>query len=64
MLKDVLKKHHIEDKIAGCMKTSISLFKHHYLDICNSFDNLEVISANDVDVKDIFYHEYVETQDK
>ena len=64
VVKDVLKKHNLEDKIAGCMKTTISLYKQHYIDVCNSFDTVEVISSNDFDVKDIFYHEYVETQDR
>lgn len=45
------------------MKTSISVYKQHYLDICNSITNLEVVSSNDFDVRDIFYDEYVETKD-
>ena len=63
VLKDVLKKHGLEDKIAHCMKTTISVYKQHYLDICNNIPGLEVVSSNDFDVKDIFYHEYVETRD-
>ncbi|CDW76017.1 sam dependent carboxyl methyltransferase [Stylonychia lemnae] len=63
VLKKVLTKYNVEDKISSCMKTTVSVYKSHYLDICNSIPDLHVVSSNDFDVKDIFYHEYIETND-
>lgn len=62
-MKEVLKKHGIEDKIAGCMKTTVSVYKRHYIEICNSYPDLKVIGSNDYNVDDIFYHEYERTRD-
>ncbi|CDW77410.1 sam dependent carboxyl methyltransferase [Stylonychia lemnae] len=64
VVKKVLAKYNAEDKIASCMKTTISAYKEHFLDVCNSIPDMHVISSNDFDVKDIFYHEYVETRDQ
>lgn len=62
-LREVLKKHGLEHLAHHCMKTSISMFKQHYLDICNKFDDIKVINDKEYDVEDIFYHEYVRTHD-
>lgn len=45
------------------MKTSVSVFKRHYVDICNSFEDVSVISSTDYNVEDIFYFEYERTKD-
>jgi hypothetical protein len=47
------------------MKTSVSVYKEHYTQICNSMpEHLTLVSANDYDVVDIFHNEYTQTQDK
>jgi hypothetical protein len=62
-LKDVLIKYGIEDKIAHCMKTTISVYKEHYINICKSFDDIEVVGSDDYNVIDLFYTEYEKTKD-
>jgi len=62
VLRKVLIKYGVEDKIASCMKTTVSVYKSHYLDIINNIKGLSVLSSNDFDVKDIFYHEFLETK--
>lgn len=45
------------------MKTSISLYKQHYLNVCAKFEDVKVVEQTDYDIEDIFYHEYVVTKD-
>ena len=63
-LKEVLKKHNVEDKLQSTLKTSSSMFKSHYVDICNTMsDKLQVVGQNCYDIIDCFYAEYEKTRD-
>jgi len=63
-LKEVLDKYKIADKIQSTLKTSSSVFKSHYVNICEEMnDKLNVAVANSYDITDCFYDEYQKTKD-
>jgi hypothetical protein len=59
LLKSVLEKYGIEQHAHACMKTTVSVFKQHYVDVCNELGNTKInlVSANCFDVVDIFHRE-------
>ena len=64
MLTDVLNKYGLLDKMPSTLKTSVSMLKRHYTDICESMsDKLTVSNATSYDVADCFYEEYSRTRD-
>jgi hypothetical protein len=66
LLKGVLDKYGIAQHAHACMKTTVSVFKQHYVDVCNELGNskINLVSANSFDVVDIFHRELEETGDK
>lgn len=63
-LKNVLTKYDLVDKLPSTLKTSSSMFKTHYTDICDTMnDKLQVVSSNAYDIVDFFYAEYEKTRD-
>ena len=34
-LKDILKRYKLEDKLPSTLKTSVSMLKRHYTDVCD-----------------------------
>jgi disulfide oxidoreductase YuzD len=57
-------KYNIADKLPSTLKTSSSMFKSHYIDICEKLsDKLQVVSSNTYDIEDYFYSEYEKTKD-
>lgn len=64
LLKDVLNKYGLIDKLPSTLKTSVSMLKRHYTDICDTMaDKLTVSNAESYDVVDCFYEEYARTRD-
>jgi len=58
LLKSVLDKHGIAQHAHACMKTTVSVHKQHYVDVCDQIgDKINLVSANCYDVVDIFYRE-------
>ncbi len=66
LLKGVLEKYNIAQHIHACMKTTVSVHKQHYLDVCEELGNskINLVSANCYDVVDIFHRDLQETGDK
>ena len=65
LLQKVLSKYGIEQHAHACMKTTVSVNKQHYVDVCDQIaDKINLVSANCFDVVDIFHREYVQTGDK
>lgn len=63
-LKNVLTKYNLVDKLPSTLKTSSSMFKSHYTDICDRMsDKIQVVSSNCYDIVDFFYAEYEKTRD-
>jgi len=61
-LRDILKKYRLEDKLSSTLKTSVSMLKRHYTDICQK-EGIHVVSAKSYDVVDCFAQEYKMTHD-
>ncbi len=61
-LKGILKKHNLEDKMPSTLKTSVSMLKRHYTEVCDR-EGIHVVSAKAYDVVDCFAQEYKRTQD-
>lgn len=65
LLKDVLTKYGIAEHAHACMKTTVSVLKQHYVEVCEEIgDKVNLVSAKDYDVIDIFHEEYKQTGDK
>jgi hypothetical protein len=63
-LKEILTKYNIQDKLQSTLKTSSSMFKSHYTDVCDGLSGkLSVVSSNCYDIVDCFYAEYEKTKD-
>lgn len=61
-LKNILKKYNLEDKLPSTLKTSVSMQKKHYTDVCEK-EGIHVVSAKAYDIVDCFAHEYKATRD-
>lgn len=65
LLKSVLEKYGIAEHLHACMKTSVSVHKEHYIEVCEQLsDKINLVSANCFDVADIFWDEFKETGNK
>jgi hypothetical protein len=65
LLKDVLDKYGATEHAHACMKTSVSVHKQHYVDVCSEIgDKINLVSANCYDVIDIFHRDYIASGDK
>ncbi|CDW86981.1 sam dependent carboxyl methyltransferase [Stylonychia lemnae] len=63
-LKNLLQKYNLADKLQSTLKTSSSMFKSHYIDICDKYnEKIQVVSSNSYDIIDYFYAEYERTKD-
>jgi hypothetical protein len=56
-LRDILAKHKLEDKMPSTLKTSVSMLKRHYTEVCER-EGIHVVSAKSYDVVDCFAQEY------
>jgi hypothetical protein len=56
-LRDILKKYNLEDKLPSTLKTSVSMQKKHYTDVCDK-EGIHVVSAKAYDIVDCFAQEY------
>lgn len=61
-LRNILKKHNLEDKMPSTLKTSVSMLKKHYTDVCDK-EGIHVVSAQAYDVPDCFAFDYKKTRD-
>lgn len=59
-LRDILKKHRLEDKLPSTLKTSVSMLQRHYTEVCQK-EGIHVVSAKAYDVVDCFAQEYHRT---
>jgi hypothetical protein len=66
LLRGVLDKYEIAEHAHACMKTTVSVLKQHYVDVCDELGDakIKLVSANCFDVVDIFHRELTETGDK
>lgn len=61
LLKQVLDKYGIAEHAHACMKTTVSVYKQHYLEVCAEIaDKISVVSADDYNVTDIFWRDFTE----
>ena len=56
-LRDVLKKHKLEDKLPSTLKTSVSMLKRHYTEVCDQ-QGIHIVTAKSYDIVDCFAQEY------
>ena len=56
-LRNILRKYSLEDKMPSTLKTSVSMLKRHYTEVCER-EGIHVVSAKPYDVIDCFAHEY------
>jgi hypothetical protein len=61
-LKNIFCQYGLEDKMPSTLKTSVSMIKRHYKDVCEQ-QGIHVVSAKAYDVVDCFAHEYKLTKD-
>lgn len=60
LLRQVLDKYGVAEHAHACMKTTVSVNKQHYVDVCNEIgDKINLVSANCFDVVDIFHRDYI-----
>lgn len=60
-LKKILEKYNIADKLPSTLKTSVSMLKKHYTDVCDK-EGINVVQAKSYDVVDCFAQEYKTTK--
>jgi len=60
-LRDILRRYKLEDKMPSTLKTSVSMLKSHYTDVCAE-QKINVVSAKAYDVVDCFAREYKSTK--
>lgn len=61
-LRDILKKYRLEDKLPSTLKTSVSMLRRHYTDVCEK-QGIRVVAAKSFDIVDCFAQEYKLTKD-
>lgn len=52
-LRDVLRKHKLEEKLPSTLKTSVSMLKRHYTEVCEQ-QGIHVVAAKAYDIVDCF----------
>jgi hypothetical protein len=63
-LKPLLAKHNLVDKLPSTLKTSSTVYKRNYVEVCeNEVENIKVATSNCYDIVDCFAAEYEKTKD-
>lgn len=57
----MLEKYGVAEFAHACMKTTVSVYKQHYLEVCAEIaDKITVVSADDYNVTDIFWRDFTD----